>query len=270
MTPDEVAQLCQRINYRGELAPSLKVLQALHHAWTHAVPFENFDIHLGRWIGLKPEAFFDKIVRRRRGGFCYEQNGLLAELLRTIGFDVAMLGASVINPHGEMGADFAHLCLLVTAEGKRCIADVGFGAWSAWPLSFEPSKVFDFSGEKYRITPAGDRFISERLENVAGWPKGYSFSLVPRTLRDFEPLCRHHQTNPDSIFRKQQLCTRREPGGRSTLTRETFIDTVGDARFEIPIENEEIFAGIIRGRFAMPLSDEEISTLWAARSLIDL
>ena len=77
-----------RINYRGEQTPTAATLCQLHRAHLLAAPFENLDIHLGRPIVLDQDALFDKIVRRRRGGFCYELNGLFALLLRELGFEV--------------------------------------------------------------------------------------------------------------------------------------------------------------------------------------
>ncbi len=62
-------------------------LAALHAAHPRAVPFEDYDIHLGVPLSLDPDRLFDKIVTRRRGGFCYELNGLFAALLRGLGFD---------------------------------------------------------------------------------------------------------------------------------------------------------------------------------------
>jgi N-hydroxyarylamine O-acetyltransferase len=79
-----------RIHYHGRLDPTSATLRALHRAHLHAVPFENLDIHLGRPIALDEATLFDKIVVRRRGGLCYELNGLFAALLRSLGFNVTL------------------------------------------------------------------------------------------------------------------------------------------------------------------------------------
>jgi N-hydroxyarylamine O-acetyltransferase len=106
----------RRMNYRGERAPTAATLRELHRAHLLAVPFENLDIHLGRPILLGQEALFDKIVRRRRGGFCYELNGLFALLLRGLGFEVTLLSAGVARAAGGFGPEFDHLTLLVTTD----------------------------------------------------------------------------------------------------------------------------------------------------------
>jgi N-hydroxyarylamine O-acetyltransferase len=220
MTSTQINQLCQRINYRGPLDASVQVLNDVHSAWNHAVPFENFDIHLNRRIELTPSALFEKIAIRNRGGFCFEQNGLLADLLRSVGFNVTLCAAAVIGPTGELSPDFAHLCLLVEADAKKYVADIGFGEYSAHPLVFEPELVQGSAPEQYKIVADGDRFRSVRVNEIAGWPKGYSFSTTPRKLTDFTGMCDYMQSSPDSMFRKRRLCTRRRSNGRDTLADE--------------------------------------------------
>src|ERR1041384_6819764 len=98
----------KRINYSGSLEPTAETLRALQVAHLMAVPFENLSIHAGEPIVLEEEALFRKIVERRRGGFCYEVNGLFAGLLRALGFDVAMLAAEVGRAAGAFGPNFDH------------------------------------------------------------------------------------------------------------------------------------------------------------------
>ena len=93
----------ERINYSGSIAPTAETLRKLQVAHLLTVPFENLSIHAGEPIILEDEDLFTKIVEKRRGGFCYEANGLFAALLRALGFNVAMLAAGVANPQGEFG-----------------------------------------------------------------------------------------------------------------------------------------------------------------------
>jgi N-hydroxyarylamine O-acetyltransferase len=110
------------------LGPTLPTLQALHRAHMLAVPFEDLSIHIGQPIILQEDALFDKIVRRRRGGFCYELNGLFAALLRHLGYRVTLLSAGVARSAGGFGPEFDHLTLLVhQLAGADWLADVGFG-----------------------------------------------------------------------------------------------------------------------------------------------
>src|SRR5215470_1616306 len=108
--------------------PSLPLLRRLHAAHMLAVPFENLSIHVGEPISLGVDALYDKIVRRRRGGFCYELNGLFAWLLRHLGFTVTLLSARVAQPDGGFTPEFDHLALVVPdIDGADWLADVGFG-----------------------------------------------------------------------------------------------------------------------------------------------
>src|SRR5215216_6410072 len=111
----DIPAYLDRINYHGAIDPTAAALRELHRAHLLAVPFENLDIHLGRPIVLEQQALFAKIVTRRRGGFCYELNGLFALLLRDLGFDVTLLAAGVARADGSFGPEFDHLTLLVAS-----------------------------------------------------------------------------------------------------------------------------------------------------------
>src|SRR5712691_2098401 len=99
----DIKAYLERINYHGSRAPTAETLRALQVAHLLTVPFENLSIHAGQPILLEGDALFTKIVSNRRGGFCYEANGLFAVLLRALGFDVALLTAEVANAAGEFG-----------------------------------------------------------------------------------------------------------------------------------------------------------------------
>jgi N-hydroxyarylamine O-acetyltransferase len=120
----------KRLNYRASLAPTAATLRDLQVAHLQTVPFENLSIHAGEPIVLNDDALFMKIVTKKRGGFCYELNGLFAALLRSLGFDVAMLSAGVARPQGGFSPEFDHMALMVTPNDspvKRWLVDVGFG-----------------------------------------------------------------------------------------------------------------------------------------------
>ena len=105
-----------RIRYDGPTALTPETLRRIHRAHMVAVPFENLDIHLGIPIGLSVPAFYEKIVDRRRGGFCYELNGLFAWLLTELGWSVTILSARVASP-GRLSPEFDHLLLLIDGAG---------------------------------------------------------------------------------------------------------------------------------------------------------
>src|SRR5690349_12724718 len=124
----DVSAYLSRIAYDGPVAPTLPVLQAVHLAHLRSVPFENLDLHLGRPISLAEEDVYAKVVLGRRGGFCYELNGLFAALLREMGYEVALLAAQFPLPDGRVPIDFDHLVLRVEAPGvEPVLADVAAG-----------------------------------------------------------------------------------------------------------------------------------------------
>ncbi len=119
----DIRAYLQRLNYTGAIAPNAETLRLLQLAHLRAVPFENLSIHSGEPVVLDDRALFEKIVGRRRGGFCYELNGLFAALLRGLGFEVEMLSAQVANAEGIFGPDFDHMTLMVTRADRWLVED---------------------------------------------------------------------------------------------------------------------------------------------------
>ncbi|MFN8483386.1 MAG: arylamine N-acetyltransferase [Anaerolineae bacterium] len=147
------ADYLQRIRYTGSRTPDSVTLAALHRAHLLAVPFENLDIHLGRPITLDLPSRYAKIVTRRRGGFCYELNGLFAWLLAQLGYDVTLLSAGVYGGDGRPGPEYDHLTLLVRAPGDPTpwLADVGFGEGFREPLRLDVAGEQTRNGRGYRV-----------------------------------------------------------------------------------------------------------------------
>jgi N-hydroxyarylamine O-acetyltransferase len=232
----------ERIGYPGPREPSLETLRALHLAHLYAVPFENLDIHGGRPIVLDRAALFDKIVTRRRGGFCYELNGLFAALLRELGFRVTLLSAEVAHETGGYSPEFDHLTLRVDLE-EPWLADVGFGD------SFRVPQRLDGGGSDYRVIQEGGYRVLQRLD--AEWRPQYRFRLEPHLLEDFAERCVYHQTSPKSHFTQNRICTLATPAGRITLSGMRLIVTEGAAKSERALEGEAECAAMLRQSFGV-------------------
>jgi N-hydroxyarylamine O-acetyltransferase len=206
-------------------AAALRELQ-LRHLLT--VPFENLSIHLGEPIVLDPEALVDKVVRRRRGGFCYELNGAFATLLAALGFRVTLLAARVFGAHG-LGPPFDHLALRVDVDSSGSwLADVGFGRHSHYPLRLESRTDQTDPGGTFRLVDTADGDLDVLRDDQ---PQ-YRVEARPRTLADFEPTCWWHQTSPRSHFTHGPVCSRLTQTGRVTLSGRTLVQTTGDRRQE--------------------------------------
>ena len=248
----------KRINYTGPLDPSAETLRSLHLAHLLTVPFENLDIHLGRPIVLEDDALFDKIVARRRGGFCYELNGLFCRLLRELGFAAEKLSAAVASEEGGFDPYFDHMALLVQLD-RPWLADVGFGDSFREPLLLdEPGDQTDQSGV-YRIERSGDELIlMQRSHHDSGKPQ-YRFMLQPYEYADYAEMCHYHQTSPKSHFTTGQVCTLATLEGRITLRNMRLITTVRGDKQERLIANQEEHQTVLRELFGIKLdSDKQI------------
>lgn len=192
----DVDRYLKRINYEGLVLPNLPTLQGLHLAHMQSVPFENLDIGRKCPIHISMDALWNKIVVNKRGGFCYELNGLFAWLLKQIGFNVTYLNARVFDREGNLGIDFGHLALLVQMPGQldRWLADVGFGDSFTEPLNFEDrgEQVQDL--RVYRLEQISDGYITSQRSYEGTWERQYFFDLQPRSFpTDYESACLYHQ-----------------------------------------------------------------------------
>lgn len=241
----------QRINYQGSLRPSPETLRALHVAHLHTVPFENLSIHWREPIALSDDALFEKIVRRRRGGFCYELNGLFAALLRALGFRVEMVAAGVMGGNGRFGPEFDHMALVVSLE-ERWLADVGFGDSFREPLLLDERGQQLQGKDAYRID-SGEEYMTLVRRTEGDWKPQYRFKLQPYEYRDYEEMCRYHQTSPESHFTRKRVCTLATALGRITLSDLRLIKTVGEAgeREERLLAGEEECAAVLREQFGI-------------------
>jgi len=249
----------QRINYRGSLAATAQTLQELQVAHLLTVPFENLSIHSAEPIILDDDALFEKLVVRRRGGFCYELNGLFAALLRELGFEVAMLSAGAANTRGTFGPDFDHMTLLVAVDddelAERWLADVGFGDSFREPLLLD-SRQEQAQGERaYKIVADEPHLILMQRESVSEWKAQYRFTLRPYSYADYAEMCRYHQTSPRSHFTRARICTRATPEGRVTLSEMRLITTIeGRERHERLLTNDAEYASILNEHFGVVMN----------------
>ena len=189
----------QRIGYDGGLDPTVETLTALHRAHVLSIPFENLDILLGRPIRLDLASLQAKLVRGRRGGYCFEQNALFAAVLEHLGFDVTGLAARVTMGE-ERTTPRTHMILAVDIAGTRWLADVGFGGDTLLdPISFESGEPVQQGAWAFRLAVDGDTRILWGLR-ADGWLDLYSFTLEPQLPVDYEVANHYTSTWPRSPF----------------------------------------------------------------------
>lgn len=258
----DVDAYLSRIGQARPTAADAGALARLHVAHLRHVPFENLDIPLGRPIECRREAFYRKIVGERRGGFCYELNGLFAWLLGELGFRARLFSARVYRSDGELGPDFDHMLLGVELE-RPWIADVGFGDSFLEPLPLPaPSAAerveSEQGGRVYRLRSDDGRLrVLERRRPGGPWEPQYAFSGVPRRLEEFAPMCRWQQAAPESGFRGRSVCSLATPDGRVTISNGRWIVTRGARREERPIADQAELRWLLVTRFGIELCEEQ-------------
>jgi N-hydroxyarylamine O-acetyltransferase len=244
----DVDAYLERIGYAGVREPSERTLCDLHRAHMLAVPFENLDIHLGVANVLDPEHVFDKIVTRRRGGWCYELNGLFALLLESLGFAVTRYSASVVLSDPP-SPDFAHLTLRVDLD-RPWLADVGFGASFTRPLRLDDDGDQERDGNAYRVTRGPDGRMILHENGTAQ----YAFALEPRRMEQFSEMCVLQQTSPTSHFLHAPMCSRATEDGRLSLSGMRLITTTDEGRSERELETEADRTAVLRELFGVDLA----------------
>jgi N-hydroxyarylamine O-acetyltransferase len=254
----DISLYLARIQYVQLPKPDVQTLHGLQLAHMLNVPFENLDIGFKRPIRLTEEALCDKIIVQRRGGFCYELNGLFAALLKEIGFRVTYLNARVYNRKGKLGIDFDHLALLVQIPNRpgRWLVDVGFGDSFNEPLSFEEPGEQVQGLRSYRLEqmPAGYTVWQKNYDG--SWERQYFFDLKPRSFPvDYEAACLYHQTSPQSSFTRGSIISKATPEGRVSLEEGRLIVTRNGQRSESLVGNKAKYRALLKQYFGVTLPE---------------
>jgi N-hydroxyarylamine O-acetyltransferase len=254
----DVRPLLARLGVDAALRPDLPTLRRLHRAWRTHVPYENVDIQLGRPIRLEPEALLDKFGRRRRGGFCYEMNGMLALLLRSVGFAVDVVEAGVLRATRGDEAWGNHIALLVTIDGERWLADTGIGDAFLEPLPLREGshRQGDLA---YRVERL-DTVVWRVHHHPGGTVASYDLRTGPRVLTDFATPCRHLATSPDSPF-VRVLVAQHHRDGQELALRSRIVSTPGTERALATVDE---FADAL-DTFRIPVADigrDGVEALW--------
>ena len=216
----DVITYLSRLRYTDPVQPDVTCLRGLHQAHMRTVPFENLDIVLHRPIRIDEQSLWEKIVINKRGGFCYELNGMFAWLLKQIGFDITYLNGRVFNKEGKLGIEFDHLVLLVKIPNSstRWLADVGFGDSFTEPLNFEDRGEQSQGLRAYRLEEIPNGYVMWQRNYDGSWEQQYFFDDQPRTFpQDYEAGSLYHQTSPNTSFTQWSIISRATEDGRMSL-----------------------------------------------------
>lgn len=231
------------------LEPTLENLRLLQRQHLLHVPFENLDIHWKTPINLDKEKFYEKIVSERRGGFCYELNGLFFELLGEIGFESKIISLKVSRGNGVFSAEYAHLAIITRIDGEEYLLDVGFGDFVAAPLEFVLDIEQTDETGVFTIRKFDEDYFEVAKKDGDEWKSECIFTTLPRQLKEFSEMCDYQQTSPESNFTKRKICSQMTESGRKTLTGTKFIETKNGEKSETDVDSEEEFNQILEREF---------------------
>ena len=261
MAPDtvDVDAYCARIGYTGALSPTLETLASIHFLHPQAIPFENLDPLLKRPVWLRREALESKMLHAGRGGWCFEQNLLLREVLTAIGFRVTGFAARVMwnVPEGFIRPRTHMLLRIEAVEGATYIADVGFGGLTLTaPLRLETDMPQATPHGTFRLTRREGDFLLEALVRET-WRPLYSFDLQPQLLVDYELYNWFLSNSPDSPFVSNLLAARVNPDRRyNLLNNRLSVHHLRGESEQVTFTSSDELREVLQGTFGIKLPDD--------------
>ncbi|WP_216213985.1 arylamine N-acetyltransferase family protein [Amycolatopsis aidingensis] len=219
------------------VAPTAEALSSLHEAHVRAIPFENLDVVLGKHPGLDLGVVADKLVHRRRGGYCFEHGLLFAAALERLGFTVHRRMARV-QPH-RSGLR-THMALAVHAEGTDYLADIGFGAGMMYPMPLRDGAEVDQAGWPHRIVRQGNLWALTKQQGD-GWEVLHASDESPQRPVDYEVAHHYVSTHPRSPFTGQLVVMRLDHGvSRRLVGDELTVERANGETERTPVRPEQL------------------------------
>lgn len=247
----------RRVGLRALPSPTLEGLFALHEAQVLAMPFENLDVLLRRPIALDLQALEAKLVHARRGGYCFELNGLFYEVLKALGFSVeAHLGrVHLARPEGEIPPR-THRVTVLSLEGKRFLVDVGFGAPTPRrPIELVLDTPLDVFGDRFRLRNVGALGTLLEVEGAQGFSALYSFTDERAYPIDFELSNHYTSSHPRSRFFEGPRIARTLPEGRITMSATQIVEHRGGHVSARPTPRGEALRAVLEESFGLCIDE---------------
>jgi N-hydroxyarylamine O-acetyltransferase len=249
-----------RIGYGGPTGATEEVLRGLHRAHATSIPFENLDIVMGRGIRIDLPGIQEKLLLRRRGGYCFEHNLIFAALLERLGFAVTRLAARVRMGNARV-LPSTHMTVSVSVGGEPWLADVGFGGDGLLePVPLADGVTSEQGGRPYRLVRETEREWVLRTSRPDGWLDLYSFTLEPRRHADYFVANYYTSTHPRSPFTSRMVAQRVEPDRRLSLIDWNLVETDASGEVTTRDASEDELGALLR-RFGIVLAPEELGLL---------
>lgn len=218
-----------RINFLKNPTIDRETLFALHRQHVLSIPFEDLDIHWNIPLNIDRDALMDKVINRKRGGFCYELNTSFYHLLTALGFPTQLVSCQIAQGNSQFGPPFDHMAILVELE-ETWLLDVGYG-----DLFIEPIKLYDEEIQKdwfkcFQVQRTGDQLLLAESRDGRRFTPRYKISPLGEPIEAFIPQLRWKESHPDSHFVQNLICTLPSRNGRVTLYNDFLIITKNGKR----------------------------------------
>ncbi len=215
----DLDQYFARIGHGGDRSPTLATLQAIVARQTEAIAFENLTPLTAAPVVLASRDLQDKLVARRRGGYCYELNLLTADVLSSLGYAVTPLAARVVWNRAENDeTPRNHLLLRVDLPEGPHLVDTGFGGLTlTGVLRLDEGATQTTPHETFRLQARGDGYVLQ-VELRGVWRSVYLFNLEAELRVDAEVSNWHTSTHPSSLFVNHLIAARPAADRRFALS----------------------------------------------------
>jgi len=218
-----------RIDFLENPTVNRETLIALHRQHVLTIPFEDLDIHWKIPLNIDQDALVDKIIQRKRGGFCYELNTLFYHLLLSLGFPAQLVSCQISQGNGKFGPPYDHMAILVELE-ETWLLDIGYG-----DLFIEPLRLHETSVQKdwfkfFQVQKNGTHFLLSESRDGQRFTPRYKIRPVPESIQAFIPQLRWKENHPDSYFVQNFICTLPNRQGRITIYNDYLIITKNGKR----------------------------------------
>lgn len=256
-----------RIGYQGPRAATLEVLQELHKLHPRSIPFENLNPLTHRAVKLDLESVEQKLITQKRGGYCFEQNALFANVLMQLGFSVTPLLARVLwGRESDAIPPRTHMVLRVDIGNEAWIADVGFGSVTLTaPLRLIAGSAQPTQLGTFRLADAsrGALFLEVQSRDES-WARVYRFDLQPVEWIDYETSNWYTSSAPESVFLNNLIVCLVLPESRLTLLNDQLNERAADGQVisERQLKSADELAACLRGQFGLNTGDIDIAEIF--------
>ena len=218
MSEFRLEQYVRRIGFQGTAEATLACVVDMMHCQVMTVPFENLDIQDGKIISLNPGDIVDKLIARRRGGYCFEVNGLFSMALQALQIPHFFIAASP-RTHHNVRKPKTHMAVVVQLAGQQWLCDCGFGGYGLRaPICIDRAGVeVSQDGEQFRLSLNHDNEFELQTKVQDVWETQYGFDLAPHPWADFAAANYYNSTHHDSLFVRKLLVVICTPNGRKVL-----------------------------------------------------